>query len=166
MQPTFFDYGILFIVVASALVGLFRGLIREILALAGWLFAAWVAYTFSGVAAGWMPESLPGGPVARTVLGFVLLFVVTVIGTSLVGALLSAVLERAGLKPADRGLGMVFGLARGGVIILVLMTVAGFTSVPEQPFWRDAVTRPYAEEGGRAANPLLPPHLPKKKHNI
>lgn len=98
MQPTFFDYGILFIVVASALVGLFRGLIREILALAGWLFAAWVAYTFSGVAAGWMPESLPGGPVARTVLGFVLLFVVTVIGTSLVGALLSAVLERAGLK--------------------------------------------------------------------
>ena len=65
MQPTFFDYGVLFIVVTSALIGLFRGLIREVLALLGWLFAAWVAYTFSGVAAGWMPESLPGGPVAR-----------------------------------------------------------------------------------------------------
>lgn len=72
MQPTFFDYGVLFIVVTSALIGLFRGLIREVLALLGWLFAAWVAYTFSGVAAGWMPESLPGGPVARTILGLAL----------------------------------------------------------------------------------------------
>ncbi|MFX6182666.1 CvpA family protein, partial [Acinetobacter baumannii] len=75
---------------------------------------------------------------ARTSLGFVLLFIVRVIATSLVGALLSAAVASAGLKPADRGLGMVFGLARGGVIILVLMTVAGFTSLPEQPFWRDA----------------------------
>ena len=51
MQPTFFDYGVLFIVVTSALVGLFRGLIREVLALLGWLFAAWVAYSFSGTRA-------------------------------------------------------------------------------------------------------------------
>jgi len=164
MQPTFFDYGVLFIVVTSALVGLFRGLIREVLALLSWLFAAWVAYSFSGVAAGWMPESLPGGPVARTVLGFVLLFIVTVIATSLVGALLSAALSSAGLKPADRGLGMVFGLARGGVIILVLMTVAGFTSLPEQPFWRDAITRPYAEQAAQAAKPLLPPDVAKYVH--
>ncbi|WP_416172761.1 CvpA family protein, partial [Escherichia coli] len=60
MAFTFFDYGVAFILVASALIGVLRGLVREVLALVGWVVAFVLAYHFGGIAAQWMPESLPG----------------------------------------------------------------------------------------------------------
>lgn len=161
MQATFFDYGVAFILVASALVGVLRGLVREVLSLIGWVVAAWVAYHYVDVAAGWMPASLPGGELGRHVLGFVVLFLGTVIATGLAGAVVGNLLETTGLKPADRGLGFVFGLLRGAVVVMVLVTVASFTRLPEEPFWRDAVSRPYVAQAMEALRPWLPPELAK-----
>jgi membrane protein required for colicin V production len=156
---TAFDYAVFFVLVASGLIGALRGLVREILSLAGWILAFWVAYTYSGVAAEWIPESLPGGAFTRTLAGFVLLFVATVIGTALVSTLLAQVLSSTGLKPADRGLGFVFGILRGGVLVMFLVILAGFTTLPEEPFWRDAVTRPTINQLMDVLRPWLPPDL-------
>src|SRR5882672_5367951 len=103
MQPTYFDYGVAFILIASGLIGVLRGLISEVLSLIGWVVAFWVAYHYVGVAAGWMPEALPGGALARSALGFVVLFIGTVILAALAGSLFGQLLESTGLKPADRG---------------------------------------------------------------
>lgn len=159
MPITAFDYAILFVLLASGLIGVLRGLVREVLSLAGWILAFWVAYTYCGVAASWMPEGLPGGAFVHTVAGFVLLFVLTVIGTALVGTLLAQVLTSTGLKPADRGLGFIFGVLRGIVLVLFIVTLGGLTKLPEEPFWRDALMRPYVAEIMRFVQPWLPPEL-------
>lgn len=161
MDFTFFDYSVAFILVASALIGVLRGLVREVLSLAGWLVAFWVAYTYVGVAKEWMPESLPGGELARSAAGFGVLFIGTVIAAGLAGTVIGQLLETTGLKPADRGLGLVFGMARGMVIVMFLVTLAGFTKMPDEPFWRDAVSRPYVVQAMEAARPWLPPDIAK-----
>jgi len=161
MHVTFFDYGVAFILAASALIGVLRGLVREVLSLIGWVVAFWVAYHYVGVAAGWMPESMPGGELGRHVIGFVVLFLGTVIATGLVSAVVGQILQTTGLKPADRGLGLVFGLLRGVVLVMVLVTLASFTKLPEEPFWREAVTRPYVAQAMDALRPWLPPELAK-----
>ncbi len=161
MQPTFFDYGVAFILLASGLIGVLRGLVREVLSLIGWVVAFWVAYHYADVAAGWMPDSLPGGALARSALGFVVLLIGTVIVSALAGTLLGQLLETTGLKPADRGLGLVFGLLRGVLVVMFVVTLAGLTKLPEEPFWRDAMTRPYVMQAMESMRPWLPPELAK-----
>jgi membrane protein required for colicin V production len=159
MHPTFFDYGVAFIIIASGLVGVLRGLFREVLSLIGWVAAFWVAYTYVGVAARWMPETLPGGELARSAAGFAVLFIGTIIAAALAGAVIGQFLETTGLKPADRGLGLVFGLLRGALIVMFVVTLAGFTKLPQEAFWRDAVSRPYVLEAMNALRPWLPPEI-------
>ncbi|CAG2150982.1 CvpA family protein [Cupriavidus plantarum] len=159
MAFTFFDYGVAFILVASALIGILRGLVRELLALVGWVVALVVAYHFGATVAAWMPESLPGGQLTRTALGYVAVFLAVWIGAALAGTVLGQLLETTGLKPADRGLGLIFGIARGALLIMVIVTVASLTKLPEEPFWRDAVSRPYVMQAMEAARQWLPPEL-------
>ncbi len=159
MAFTFFDYGVAFILVASALIGVLRGLVREVLALVGWVVAFVLAYHFGGTVSHWMPESLPGGELTRSALGFLTVFFGTWIVSALVGAVLGQLLETTGLKPADRGLGLVFGLARGGLIVMLIVVLAGLTKLPEEPFWRDAVSRPYVMQAMDELRHWLPPDL-------
>lgn len=161
MQPTFFDYAVVFILLASGLLGVLRGLVREVLSLIGWVVAFWVAFRYGAVAAGWMPESLPGGELGRHALGFVVLLIGTVLGASLAGMVVGQLLESTGLKPADRGLGLVFGLMRGVLLVMVMVTLASLTKLPEEPFWRDAVSRPYVMQAMESIKPWLPPELAK-----
>ncbi|AZG13937.1 MULTISPECIES: CvpA family protein [Cupriavidus] len=161
MAFTFFDYAVAFILVASALIGVLRGLVREVLALVGWVVAFVLAYHFGGMAAGWMPETLPGGALTRSALGFLAVFFGTWIVSALAGAILGQLLETTGLKPADRGLGLVFGLARGVLIVMLVVVVAGLTKLPEEPFWRDAVSRPYVMQAMDELRQWLPPDLAK-----
>ncbi len=161
MQLTFFDYAVVFVLIASGLVGALRGLMRELLSLVGWIAAFFMAYNYVGVAAQWMPESLPGGALARSAAGFAVLFFGTVIAAALVGAVIGQLLETTGLKPADRGLGLVFGVARGALVVMLLVTLAGFTKLPDEPFWRDAVSRPYVIAAMESLRPWLPPEIAK-----
>jgi membrane protein required for colicin V production len=89
------------------------------------------------------------------------LFVGTVVAAGLAGAVIGGLLETTGLKPADRGLGLVFGLLRGVLLVMFLVTLAGFTKLPEEAFWRDAVSRPYVVQAMEAARPWLPPEIAK-----
>ncbi|RDK05803.1 CvpA family protein [Cupriavidus lacunae] len=161
MQPTFFDYAVVFILLASGLLGVLRGLVREVLSLIGWVVAFWVAFRYGATAAGWMPESMPGGELARHALGFVVLLIGTVLGASLAGMVVGQLLESTGLKPADRGLGLMFGLLRGVLLVMVMVTLASLTKLPEEAFWRDAVSRPYVMQAMESLKPWLPPELAK-----
>ena len=93
MAFTFFDYGVAFILVASTMIGVLRGLARAGLALVGWGAAFVLAYHFGGMAAQWMPGSLRGGERTRSALGFLTVF----FGTWIVSALAGAVWASAGV---------------------------------------------------------------------
>ncbi|MBV8624734.1 MAG: CvpA family protein, partial [Herbaspirillum sp.] len=98
---------------------------------------------------------------ARLIVAFIAL----VIGVKLLAWLLTmaieALVEASGLTLLDRGLGVVFGLARGVVIVLAAVLVCGMTAIPQQGFWKNAVLSPMAESGARAALPYLPGHIAK-----
>jgi membrane protein required for colicin V production len=68
------------------------------------------------------------------------------------------------LSLADRGLGGLFGLARGIVIVLFGVILCGMTSIPQQDFWKDALLSPMAETGVRTVKPFLPAALSQHVH--
>jgi membrane protein required for colicin V production len=79
-------------------------------------------------------------PSARTAMGFAGLFIVVLLVGGLVNYLLGRLVESTGLSGTDRLLGGVFGAARGLVLIVAVMLVAGFTPIPADPWWKDSVT--------------------------
>jgi len=151
---TLFDYVVLTIVGASVVVSLMRGLAREVLALAGWVLAFVVANALSGAVAGSFTSVISDGPV-RALTAFVAVFVVTLIAVSLLALGVSRLLKGAGLGLEDRLLGSVFGLARGVLIVMVMVLLAGLTALPRQPAWSDAMLSPSLEALARVIKPWL-----------
>src|SRR5688500_10774065 len=114
---TWLDYVVLAIVSVSIAWGLWHGLVREVISLAGWIIAFLAANLLAGPLGERLPEAL-GGAEARVLVAFVLVFVLALVSTTLVGVLLSRLLKAAGLGGLDRTLGGVFGLARGALVVL------------------------------------------------
>ena len=65
-------------------------------------------------------------------------------------------MKTAGLDWIDRLLGAVFGAVRGGVIVLAVVMLAGLTSLPRQPVWKNAVLAPPLEAGALVVAGHLP----------
>ena len=152
---TIFDYLVLFILISSVLISTLRGLVKEILSLVGWVAAFVVANAFGAKLAPMLPSVIPGETVKLIVAYIALLLGVRVLMGLFaleVGALISA----TGLSLADRGLGGLFGLGRGIVIVLAGVILCGMTSIPQQAFWKDALLSPMAETGARTVKPFLP----------
>jgi membrane protein required for colicin V production len=123
------------IIAISALLSLMRGFVREALSLVGWLVAFWVALTFAQSLA----ELFLSGislPSLRIVVAFAILFVITLVLTALVNRLAGQLVRRTGLTGTDRMIGMVFGVARGVVLVSVLVFLAGHTALAQDPWWQ------------------------------
>lgn len=170
------DYGLILIVLASALVGLVRGLFREVLSLATWLLGLWAAWRH----ADWLLPHV-GRWIESPVLGLWAARLAVLVAVLLLGGLLawlaSFLLHRGHLAMPDRGAGMAFGMARGvllaGIAVLVLRN-AGFDA---EPWWQESKLLPYAapvadalqevaeQEFGRSgqpSTPRLPPPAPDR----
>lgn len=116
------DIIFLVIIAISALLGVFRGLVKEALSLASW-FAAIVAGTlFSGELADMMVNLINNASLRR-IAAFAILFIVVIFAGTLISNLISKLTQAAGLKGADRTLGGLFGVVRGLIIVLVLVLV-------------------------------------------
>lgn len=155
---TIFDYLLLFVLITSVLISTMRGLVKEILSLMGWIVAFIVANAFGTQLAPMLPAVIPG-EAGRLILAYVALFLGVRILMGLAAMAIGAVIAASGLSLADRGLGGLFGLARGIVIVLAVVILCGMTSIPKQAFWRDALLSPLAESGARTLKPFLPAAL-------
>ncbi len=127
------DYVIVGLIAISALIGLARGFVREVLSLAIWGIAVILAVGFADDVAASLPQRVDGSSL-RYVTGFALVFV----GTLVVGALLQWIVTRlvqtTGLSGTDRLLGLLFGGLRGAVVCIVaVIALRPFAS--EQPWW-------------------------------
>lgn len=132
-----FDYAILAVVLASGLLGFVRGLIKELMSLVAFVAAFIAALWWGPEAATWL-SSLIDNSLLRSAVAYAAVFILSLLSVGLINMLLSALIEHTGLSPADHGLGMVFGLMRGVLIILVLVIVAGYTQLPSEPWWRES----------------------------
>ena len=157
---TVFDYVVLGIIGFSILLSLMRGFIREALGLGGWIIALVAARYYGISAAGMLPSALPNENL-RVVAGFLIVFVSVLLITSLLAVAISEVVRRIGLGLIDRGLGFLFGCARGLLIVGVMVLLGGMTSLPQRPEWRDAMFSAPLEAMVMTAVPWLPADMTK-----
>lgn len=135
---TLFDYVALAIVGFSVLLGVLRGFVREVIALGSWVVAFVLASAYGSDVASLLAMQIPDER-WRVLAAVVALFFVVLVVMNIVAMLVSRLVKSAGLAVEDRLLGSLFGLARGVVVILVLVLGAGLTVLPRQPVWKDAM---------------------------
>jgi len=138
------DFIIPAIIAISALFSLMRGFIREAISLFGWIAAFWIALRFANSLAEMFLSSI-SIPSLRIIIAFTILFVLTLMLTGLINHLVGYLVKRTGLTGTDRMVGMVFGMARGAVIVSILVLLAGFTTMPQDPWWHESLMIGYFE---------------------
>lgn len=152
---TIFDYSVLGILGLSVLLSLARGVVRELISLAGWVVAFMAANSLAGGLAPMLPSGIAGEPL-RELLAFTAMFLSTLLAMGMLAMLMSALVKTAGLGLADRFLGSLFGFVRGFLVVLVIVLAAGFTALPQEPFWRKAVLSEPLETAAIMVLPWLP----------
>ena len=135
-----------------------RGLIKEVLSLLAFGVAIIAAVWWGGAISTALSEYISNGflrsAVAYGGVFFIVLFLVGVLNVTLAG-----LVERTGLSPADHGRGAVFGLARGALIIFVLVGLAGYTELPQESWWREAKLSGAIVSGVQESKSILPSAL-------
>ncbi len=159
---TVFDYGVIAILVASLALGLWRGLIGEVLALLAWVLAGLAAWQF-GPEIGALLTAI-ADPGLRVLAGYATVFFAVLVVLGLLRLAIRGLLKALGLTAVDRLLGVVFGLARGMLIVLIAVAVGGMTSAPKEPWWRAAALSEPLETAVLASRPWLPPEAAKRIH--
>lgn len=155
---TWLEYAFAGVLVISVIWGVWRGFVREIISLAGWV----LAFLAANAAAGPLGEALPtsiSSPEVRVLLAYLVVFVFTLSIATLAGMLFARLLKAAGLGGLDRTLGGLFGLARGVVILVAFTILAGLTTLPRQPSWRESVTAGMLTRTVLQLKAWLPPRL-------
>jgi membrane protein required for colicin V production len=155
---TAFDYAVLAVVVVSVLFSLVRGAVREVMALASWIGAFLIALHVAPILSRLLPESF-GHPWLRLFGSFIALMLVSLLLFALLSLAMAEFVRGSGLKPWDRSLGAVFGLARALVILVVLVLAAGLTPLPREPAWRNAMLSPPLEVLAKKVRAFLPAAL-------
>jgi membrane protein required for colicin V production len=149
------DWILLAVLGLSMLMGLWRGLVQEVLSLAGWVAAFFVAQIYAPQAAAWLPME-GSSQMLRYAAGFVAVFIAVLIATVLVSFVIKKLASAVGLGPLDRLLGSVFGLLRGLVILLAVTVVVGMTPMRESDAWQHAQGAQWLQQFLHVLKPVLP----------
>ncbi|MCW8829798.1 MAG: CvpA family protein [Gammaproteobacteria bacterium] len=157
------DYSILAIIAVSVLISLWRGFTKEALSLAGWIVAAWVALTFSDKLQPLLEPHITV-PSLRLIVAFAALFIVTLFLAGLVNYLAVQLIKKTGLSGTDRMAGILFGVARGVLVVALLVLVGGMTPVPQDPWWREAQLLHYFQDIAVWMQQFLPEDIAKSIH--
>jgi len=145
----------------STILGAWRGLVREVLSILGWVIAFLAANLLAGPLGPEMPQAIPS-PEMRVAAAFAVVFIAALMVTSLAGLLLAKLVRSVGLGGTDRALGAAFGVARGSLIVLAAAVLAGLTSAPRQAWWRESTSGPLLVQAAGMMRPLLPQTLTER----
>ncbi len=148
------------VLLASMLLGAWRGLVYEVLSLISWVAAFVLAQWLALDAAQYLPMS-GSSDMLRYAAGFVLVFVATVLFGSLVAVVVKKLTSAVGLRPVDRALGAVFGSIRGVLLLLVITVVVGMTPLKSSAAWQESVGASTASGLLKNLRPVLPSDLEK-----
>ncbi len=157
---TSFDYGVLIIIGLSIIFSVMRGMVREVLAILGWVAAFYVGRTYTDQVLPMMPIDIPSESL-RVLAAFLVLFLATLLLASLLGIALSAIIRKVGLGWFNRLLGAMFGVIRGLLVVCVLVFLAGLTSAPQDERWRNAMFSAPIEALVISILPWIPENIAK-----
>ena len=163
---SYLDVALLAILVLSGIVAMYRGLTREVLSILSWVAAAGACVFFvlkykeeaRGIADQFHAPVL----VAQVAIGGIIFLIVLII-VHLITARISDTVLDSRVGAIDRILGLLFGLARGFVLVVIpFMFYESFVDKPEQqyPWVRDAMSRPWIKSTGDSLKIMLQRMVP------
>ena len=135
------DGVILGILGLSVLIGLWRGLVAELLSLVTWIAAFWVAITFGPVLSTHLEHTI-SLPLARNGVAYGICF----FGVLLIGAVVRFLTRKliwsSGLTGIDRLFGVMFGFVRGALVVTLVVMLVGLTALTRESWWQQSVLLP------------------------
>jgi membrane protein required for colicin V production len=149
------DWVMVALLLASFLLGAWRGLVYEVLSVISWVAAFVLAQWFAPRVA----TVLPMGATAeslRYASGFLLVFLGVVFAGGLLAWITKKLVQAVGLRPIDRTLGAVFGLLRGAVLLLALAVVVNMTPLKSGDWWTKSKGADVSTSALKALKPVLP----------
>lgn len=146
---------VLAIIGISIIVSMMRGAVKEMLAIIGWLVAFYVAKTYSSMLSPMLPQDIPTEAL-KTLAAFLILLIAVLFINSLLSIAISSIISKVRLGWLNRLLGIVFGFAKGVLIVCVLVFLAGLTSLPKERMWTDAMLSSPLEVLVKSTFPWLP----------
>ena len=152
---TAFDLVVIGVVALSALLAFVRGFVRVTVSLAAWVVAALAAIHFSEPLGAVLPD-FGGAPATRYVAAFALIAIAVLIAGAVTGWLLWRLVRVIGLGPVDRVLGAVVGVARGLLLVVLAVLLAGLTDLPRRDWWQNATLAPPLVTAALSLRPWLP----------
>lgn len=152
------DWVLLTVLVLSVLLGLWRGLVFEVLSVLGWVAAFLLAQAFAERLVPWLPiDGL--APPLQLAIAFALIFIGVAFLGGFVAWLVQKLVASVGLRPVDRVLGGAFGLLRGLIILLAVALLVTMTQSQTAAWWADSPTAHALSGTLGHAKPLLPDAL-------
>lgn len=133
---TLFDLLIFGLLAMFAGIGILRGALRELLSVGTWLLAIFCAWLFADAVATWF-EHLEDVELRR-MIAFIVIVIVTLAVLTVAMFVLRVLMPRPSPDLLSRVLGAAIGLGRGAIVVVVLVLLAGLTSLPRHDSWRDA----------------------------
>jgi membrane protein required for colicin V production len=137
----------------SGLLGVWRGVVREVMSVLAWVIGVVLAGRFAADLAQLLPIN---GDLLPYAVAWVLVLLVVLIAAGLLARLLKQLLSVAGLGLADRLLGGVFGLVRGTMVLMLLVLVIGLTPFKKYPIWTSSQVVPLVQLLLEFVKPVLP----------
>ncbi|MDH3635454.1 MAG: CvpA family protein [Gammaproteobacteria bacterium] len=131
------DIIIIGVIALSALISLIRGFVKESISLISWIVAGIIAFRYFSPMAGLL-EPYVTSPTVRGIAGFAILFISTLVIGAIVNFIMSQLVSKTGLSGTDKALGVVFGGARGVLIVTMIVLLASLTPMPEAQWWQDS----------------------------
>lgn len=150
------DWILLAVLLVSMLVGLWRGLVYEVLSLAGWLAAFILAQWLAVDTVVLLPFLKGAAAQVQYAVAFALVFVAALFAAGLISWLVKKLVETVGLRPVDRALGGIFGAVRGVVILLAFTVVLKLLGLSQDDWWQTAVGSSWLDMTLQGLKPLLP----------
>jgi membrane protein required for colicin V production len=133
MQFQVVDLVLLGVIGLSSLTGLFRGAVKEIIALGIWIVAIWMGYNHAQNLTPWIQFYVQSST-ASTVIAFGIIVLAVLITGGILNFILGLMLRRSGLSSIDKILGACFGFARGVFIVSLVLAILSMTSIPYQSY--------------------------------
>lgn len=143
---TVFDLIILVLLVLFTSIGALRGMLREFLSLSVWVLAIGSGWLFADAVGSWF--ELLADAELRRLLGFLAIVFSMLAALSVVAFVVRKLMPRPDPGLMDRGVGAALGALRGACLVVVMVLLAGLTSLPKKDDWRDSflvgVFQPFA----------------------
>ena len=149
------DFLILGVIALSALISLIRGFVKESISLVSWIAAGFIAFRYFSPMAELL-EPYVSAPTIRGIAGFAILFISTLIIGAIINFIMSQLVSKTGLSGTDKALGVVFGGARGVLIVTMVVLLASLTPMPEAQWWQDSAMIGFFQQLAEWVNGIIP----------